>query len=41
MIANPPRKKGDLAQLYGSAAVMPENIVSDGVKLIIEAMLNP
>lgn len=41
MVANPPTKKGDLAQLYGSAAVLPENIVRDGVKLIIEATLKP
>jgi len=38
-LANPNSKKGSLAQLYGSAMTLPESIVDEGAKLIIDAIL--
>lgn len=39
ILANPNSKKGSLAQLYGSAMTLPESIVDEGAKLIIDAIL--
>jgi hypothetical protein len=39
LIKNPPSKKGSVAQLYGTAATMPESIVREGAKLIMDVIL--
>lgn len=39
LIKNPPSKKGSVAQLYGTAATLPESIVREGAKLIMDVIL--
>eukprot|EP00330_Aristerostoma_sp_ATCC50986_P010718 CAMPEP_0114593608 /NCGR_PEP_ID=MMETSP0125-20121206/15202_1 /TAXON_ID=485358 ORGANISM="Aristerostoma sp., Strain ATCC 50986" /NCGR_SAMPLE_ID=MMETSP0125 /ASSEMBLY_ACC=CAM_ASM_000245 /LENGTH=317 /DNA_ID=CAMNT_0001792957 /DNA_START=729 /DNA_END=1682 /DNA_ORIENTATION=- len=36
---NPPSKKSGMAQLYGSAATLPESLVNEGAKLVIDSIL--
>jgi len=41
LLKNPPTKKGEMAQIYGSNASLPESIMKEGAKVLLQAMLNP
>lgn len=41
LLKNPPKVKGELAQIYGSNAKLPESIMQEGAKVILEGLLKP
>jgi len=41
LLKNPPKVQGELAQIYGSNAKLPESIMQEGAKVILEGLLKP
>jgi len=41
LLKSPPKVQGELAQIYGSNAKLPESIMQEGAKVIVEGLLKP